>query len=119
MQLQRYSKIGRKVADTCREAFRQWVCRGNEQTEEWLILNKQCRCKGLRPLPGEPLTGRFFVKPLGKVFGRVGAGVERMQSGGPCGRPSVERDVCLLSSTKGTHKGPCTTLHHSCPYAIP
>src|SRR5437660_9567721 len=46
--------------------------------------------QGASPLAGEPLTGRFFVKPLGKMFGRVGAGVERMWCGGPRGRPPVE-----------------------------
>src|SRR2546421_637537 len=42
------------------------------------------------------LTGRFFVKLLGKPFGRVGAGEEWMRSGGPCGRPRVEIDVFLV-----------------------
>ena len=37
-----------------------------------------------------PLTGRFFVKPLGKALARVGAGVEWMWGRGLYGRPLLE-----------------------------
>jgi hypothetical protein len=37
-----------------------------------------------------PLTGRFFLKPLGKTLRRVGAGVAWMRGGGLYGRPLLE-----------------------------
>ena len=52
-----------------------------------------------------PLTGRFFVKPLGKALGRVGAGAVWMRGGGLYGRPLLEE---ARPVTSPPHRRPTT-----------
>jgi hypothetical protein len=53
-----------------------------------------------------PLTGRFFVKPLGKALARVGAGAVWMRGGGLYGRPLLEEARPVTSPPQRALRAP-------------